>query len=314
MHTRNNDLIMRPTEKERLEFHVDYSDDTEFSAHGRLLQSRWRASKGYPMGKYGNFLETEFAKNSKANFLTERIQLLAAEEMAKAKASGALFHEGRMWANLLSSQPLCFNLFGELSFDTDAATACFKKLFPGRVDRVSSVRFEYSPGRGDTVYTGDHSAFDVFVEYERDGQKGFLGIEVKYAESLREEQLKKSMETFDKHAARYTQLTESHGVFGPDVIAALRRPPLSQIWRDHLLSIALLNHPERKYDEGIFVFLFPSLNKQCQEGVNEYAKYLASRDENMSGFCPRHLEQFIHTVADHYNTDWSNELRSRYLG
>lgn len=81
------------------------------------------------MGKYGNFLETEFAKNSKANFLTERIQLLAAEEMAKAKASGALFHEGRMWANLLSSQPLCFNLFGELSFDTDAATLASRSYF-----------------------------------------------------------------------------------------------------------------------------------------------------------------------------------------
>ena len=305
---------MRPTTEERIAFHVDYPPDTEFSAYARLLQSRWRASKDYPMRKLGSFLDASFAKSSGANFLTERIRLLAANEIAAAKASKALFDEGRMWENMLSSQPLCFNLFGELSFDMEAATTCFKKLFPDRVGRVTSVKFEYSPGRGDTQYTGDRSAFDVFVEYERDGRTGFIGIEVKYAESLREEPTKKSAEIFEKHKVRYEHLTEAYGIFAPNVIETLRRPPMSQIWRDHLLSIALLRHADGKYDEGFFVFLFPSLNKQCQQGVDEYAKYLASDDENVNGFCPRHLEQFIHTVADHYNTDWSNELRARYLG
>ncbi|MBS1500333.1 MAG: hypothetical protein JST41_14355 [Bacteroidetes bacterium] len=305
---------MKPTPEERVAFHVDYPQDTEFSAYARLLQSRWRESQGYPMRKLGSFLDASFAKSSGANFLTQRIRTLAENEMATAKASKALFDEGRMWENLLSSQPLCFNLFGELHYDMEAATPCFKRLFPDRIGRVTAIKFEYSPGRGDAQYTGDKSAFDVFVEYERDGRSGFIGIEVKYAESLREEQPKRSAEIFAKHKARYEHLTEAYGVFAPNVVDVLRRPPMSQIWRDHLLSIALLHHADRKYDEGCFVFLFPSLNKQCQEGVNEYAKYLASHDENVSGFCPRHLEQFIHTVADHYNTDWSNELRSRYLG
>lgn len=305
---------MRPTSEERVAFHVDYPPDTEFSAYARLLQSRWRSSKDYPKGKLGNYLETDFAKESKVNFLTDRVRRLAADEMATAKASKALFDEGRMWANLLSSQPLCFNLFGELSFDTDAATSCFKSLFPDRVGRVTAVKFEYSPGRGDARYTGDRSAFDVFVKYERNGLSGFIGIEVKYAESLREESLKRAEEIFGKHKDRYVQLTETSGVFAPNVVEVLRRPPLSQIWRDHLLSVALLSHQDRKYAEGCFVFLFPALNKQCQDGVDQYAKYLASEDETTSGFCPRHLEQFINTVAGHYNTDWSSELRSRYLG
>ena len=305
---------MRPTLDERIAFHVDYSEDTDFSAYARLLQSRWRTSKGYPMGKLGNYLESDFAKASKSNFLTERVRSLAADEMAKAKESGALFNEARMWDNLLSSQPLCFNLFGELAVDMDAATICFKKLFPSRIGRVTAVKFEYSPGRGDAQYTGDKSAFDVFVEYERGGKNGFLGIEVKYAESLREEQPRKSAEIFEKNGVRYTELTEALGVFAPHAIDTLASPPLSQIWRDHLLALALLNHTERKYDEGVFVFLFPSLNKQCQDGVDEYAKYLSSNDDTISGFCPRHLEDFIHTVANHYQTDWSAELRSRYLG
>ena len=53
--------------------------------------------------------------------------------------------------------------------------------------RVTDIRFEWSPGRGDERFTGDHSAFDVFVAYETDrGAAAFLGIEVKYHEGLTE--------------------------------------------------------------------------------------------------------------------------------
>ena len=47
------------------------------------------------------------------------------------------------------------------------------------------MRFEHSPGRGDARYTGDRSAFDVFVEHSTPaGARGFIGIEVKYHEGL----------------------------------------------------------------------------------------------------------------------------------
>lgn len=66
-------------------------------------------------------------------------------------------------------------------------TACIRNLrLPPSywVSAVTSILFEHSPGRGDPAYTGDGSAFDVFLEYcTRSGQTGFLGVEVKYHEN-----------------------------------------------------------------------------------------------------------------------------------
>src|SRR5258706_6885377 len=139
---------MRPTKEERIQYNVDYSKDSEFSAYARLLQSKWREQKGYPGSKFGNFLEVKFAKASKANYLTDNIRELVVEEILNAKKNGALISEPRIWDNLLSSQPLCFNLFGELKHDLELATRFFRKIFPSKIDQVTSIKFEYSPGRG----------------------------------------------------------------------------------------------------------------------------------------------------------------------
>lgn len=298
---------MRPSKANRVKYKVDYPRDTEFAAFARLLQSRWREKKGYPEQKLGSYLETEFAKSSKANFLTDNIRQLVTQEIAKARKTGGLIGEPRIWNNLLSSQPLCFNLFGELYFDLELATKFFRQLFPDRFDKVTAVKFEYSPGRGDTKYLGDHSAFDAFIEYTKDDKKGFIGIEVKYAESLREESKGKAKSNFKE---QYATLTNTCGLFKPGSVDFLREPPLSQIWRDHLLCIAT----QQDYDEGFFVFLFPSKNSHCQRGVDNYKQYLAYDNEEQNSFYPRHLDDFINTMINVSNEDWACELKQRYLG
>ncbi|RZK26432.1 MAG: hypothetical protein EOO43_02875 [Flavobacterium sp.] len=283
--------MLRPSKEERLKYKVDYAQDTEFSAFARLLQSKWRERKGYPATQYGNFIDADFAKVSKVNFLTANIQELVTKEIHNARISGGLIGQPRIWHNLLSSQPLCFNLFGELHYDLELATIYFQRLFPDKIDKVTAVRFEYSPGRGDSKYIGDHSAFDVFVEYTKGKHRGFIGIEVKYAESLREETKLKAEKNYKE---RYATVTEESGIFINNSVPFLRQPPLSQIWRDHLLSIAT----KQDYDEGFFVFLFPSGNTHCQAGVDNYRKYLANDLEEENGFCPRYLEDFINALAD----------------
>lgn len=299
--------MLRPTKEERLKYNVDYTPDTDFSAHARLLQSKWRTEKGFPELKLGNFLDTEFAKQTKSNFLTENIKALVTQEVANAKKVRGLIGEPRIWNNLLSSQPLCFNLFGELYFDLGLATRFFNRFFPNKVEKVTAVKFEYSPGRGNIKYIGDHSAFDVFVEYSRANTKGFIGIEVKYAESLREETKEKANKNYKE---LYATVTSTCGIFGQDCLDHLRQPPLSQIWRDHLLSIAT----KQDYDEGFFVFLFPAKNKHCQAGVDAYQRHLASDNEEQNGFYPRHLEDFITTLTEVTDAEWTKELKKRYLG
>lgn len=223
--------------------------------------------------------------------------------MVKKKS---LIAEPRIWYNLLSSQPLCFNLFGELHYDLDLATKLFRKLFPERVEKVTAVKFEYSPGRGNIEYTGDHSAFDLFIEYTNQDKKGFIGIEVKYTESLKEETKEKAVKNFRK---RYIDLSDSSNKFKLGSLELLKQPPLSQIWRDHLLSIATL----KDYDEGFFVFLFPSQNTQCQQGVDFYKTQLAFDNEVQTGFYPRHLDDFVNALAEISDADWIKELRKRYF-
>lgn len=301
--------MLRPNKSERIKFNVDYSRDTDFAAYARFLQSKWRETKGYPQLKdrLGNFLDTDFAWKYKVNFLTENIRHLVTREIENAKNSGALISEPRIWNNLLSSQPLCFNLFGELSYDLNLATRYFQHLFPNKIDVVTEILFEYSPGRGEAKYLRDHSAFDFFVKYTKNNQRGFIGIEVKYAESLREESKEKSERNFKPE---YQNITDSCGIFKPESVPYLMKPPLSQIWRDHLLCLAT----KQDFDEGFFVFLFPSQNDHCKAGIDDYRKFLVFDDEMQNSFYARHLEEFLDALSAVSNADWIIELKQRYLG
>ena len=127
--------MVRPSKEECEKFRVYYQKDTDFSAYARLLQSKWREKKGYLIGesvrktKFGNYIEYNQARREKVNFLTENVRNLVFKELKKAKESGALISAKRLWTNMLSSQPLCFNLFGELHYDSELATVFFNIFF-----------------------------------------------------------------------------------------------------------------------------------------------------------------------------------------
>jgi hypothetical protein len=304
-------MIFNPTIEELKRFSAYYRADTLFAAYARLLQSKWRESKGYPVGKLGNYIDSEYAKREKVNFLTDNVKDCVDESIIQARINGGMIAEPRIWNNLLSSQPLCFNLFGEMYYDHGLATEFFNALFPEKVKTVEKLSFEYSPNRGNLNYTGDHSAFDVFIEYKNHkSESGFIGIEVKYAESLKEESSSKAEQHFDLHKEQYLRLTHESMVFKTGSIENLKMPPLSQIWRDHLLSIAI----QHDYSEGFFIFLFPAKNSECQNGVNLYLDQLASASEETTGFYPRNLENFIKTLRMLRNETWIIELSNRYLG
>lgn len=103
-----------------------------------------------------------FAKAELANFLTPNIRRSVRDCIeAKAAGSGQLVDEDRLYANLLSSQPLCFNLFGELQSDLELASAVCTGLRPDRVQAVTNIRFEHSPGRSDVACTVKRPGSDL---------------------------------------------------------------------------------------------------------------------------------------------------------
>src|SRR4051812_17015976 len=154
------------------------SSDKPWQAELRLRQARWRQHLGCPAGMAGGrALGPRLPPGDQtSNFLTPTV----ARAVAAAKAQpGALVSAPRIYDNLLSSQPLAFNLFAELQADLHLATAVGHALWPDLFARVDDVRFEWSPGRGDARYLGNRSAFDVaMVGRDAAGRATAVGIEV----------------------------------------------------------------------------------------------------------------------------------------
>jgi hypothetical protein len=289
--------------------HVLVPTDSSFQRRARLIQALWREEMGYPIGLHrgtplGSRLAMPFAEQSLANYLTPTIRRVVRREVLEAPpGQGRLFGRPRIFNDLLSSQPLCFNLFAELAEDRELAASVLNGLLPEiGVSRVLQIEFEYSPGRGDPLLTDDRSAFDVFIRYENfRGAPEFLGIEVKYHENL--------VGSAAAHRNRYDELAASMDCFVPEARDALMRQPLQQIWRDHLL-VAAVRSARPEYGRGRFVLLSPARNERCRRAVAGYRACL--RDDQ--SFLAWSLEEVLDALAFQSTAPWIGHLRRRYLG
>ena len=296
--------------------------DNRYQAYYRYLQSIWRAKMNLPVKKldgqkdvdvYGNYIAVD-----RGNFMTDAIQELAEYEMANK--GDRLINEDRMLHNLLSSQPLCFNLFGELKINPVKALQFFNILYDNYFSSIDNIEFEYNPGRCDARLTGDRSAFDVFVEFtSTEGKRGFIGIEVKYSETLYEgrNEVKRTLEKQycgENRTRRDRYIELSEGLFKSNSINALVTLPYFQIWRDHLLAVSMLRAFPDKYDEGLFLFLAPYGNKLCRDGANKYVDLLQKQEGLDSHFCRAWLEDYITTLDAVFDAEWTKNMKERYLG
>jgi len=322
--------VEQELKKECEKYHAYYPQDTQFTRYSRLLHSKWCEKNGYPIEQsekgcfLGNFGDADYAKNGKVNFLTKNIRNLVIEELNNAKEPKGLIQEDGIWTNLLSSETFRLNLFGELRLNLTLATSFFQNIFRiklgnfrkisgKKIDKVISVLFDYSPYRENKNFTGDQATFDVFVEYMSEGKKCFIGIEVKYAETLREE-ADKVETTYQKHETEYLQFATAD-IFKQECIENLRRAPLFEIWRYHLLSISLLKN--NLYEDGFFLFLFPRGNDECHKSVWQYTEQLRlqfSDWEDERGFYWRALDDFTENLHNVVNQEWTKQLRERYFG
>ena len=282
------------------------TDKNDFQWRARLLQSLWRDEQGLTAGEYrgkirGARLVMPEARDTLTNYLTPAIREVVRKEVEDPiRAQGKLYGRPRIYDNLLSSQPLCFNLFGELTLDLELATRALGDMTAGRIDRVVAIDFEYSPGRGDDRYTGDRSAFDVYVRYETPSSgTGFVGVEVKYHEGLDD--------PVADHRSRYDEVAAEMACFVPDQLPKLRERPLQQVWRDHLL-VGAHQHVDG-FEDGFFAFLYPEGNTACSNAVEQYGQCL-SDSNSFQGWT---LERLVSCLANHSSAQWIRDLHHRYL-
>lgn len=269
--------------------------DTRFRACARLLQSLHREALGLPMGgfidgvgkrrRYGHLVSQADAAAG-ANFLNEDILRFTSKTLAY-REPGALIEDRRVYGNLLASMPLAFNLFGALKLDGDLADRWVREVYPAFEGKVSHIQFEHSPGRGESRFTDDGTAFDVFISLRLDdGRKAFLAIEVKYSEGMTEAE--------PRMRPRYDALAEESGLFENPQDPDLRRNPFQQLWRQHMLAQAMVM--TGLYDTGALLIIAPEKNGEVQRAAARYQALLAAREDVVT-FEPVTLERAIAAVA-----------------
>ncbi|MDT8440833.1 MAG: hypothetical protein RQ723_04135 [Desulfuromonadales bacterium] len=279
-------------------------DASAFQRRARVLQSMWREEQGFDPGEHagaplGSRLRMPEAQEQLLNYITPTARDVVKREVLGPAAKGKLYGKPRIFNDLLSSQPLCFNLFGELTDDLALASDVIRDLTGGRFSRVTAIEFEESPGRGDPRYLNDRSAFDVFVRCEdAESRPGFIGIEVKYHENLQGPAA--------EHKPRYDEVADAMACFVDDR-SRLRQAPIQQIWRDHLLAgITLI---EDGYVDGMFATLYPADNTHVSTALADYRQQLVNSDS----FDAWTMEQFVTALRRHASASWIDVFEDRYL-
>jgi hypothetical protein len=126
------------------------------------------------------------------------------------------FDHQRLWADLLWSPTMCFNLFGGLVSEHALAHRALRTWWPDTPGTLCDVRFAHSPGRLDLAYIGSLVAFDVaFILDLGDGTQGIVGVDTKYHEAALRALAKPT------RLQRYREVAKRSGVFAPGAIDAV---------------------------------------------------------------------------------------------
>jgi hypothetical protein len=208
--------------------------------------------------------------------------------------------------NMLSSQPMCFNLFGPLVDTLPLATELFKPLYPGEISGVTRVKLEYAPEPA-SEYLDDHTAFDAYIEYTAtDGEKGFIGIETKLVEpfTLAEHE----------HEAYWKLSLAEDSPWVESSVTNLRNVKVNQLWRDHLLEVTVQHHPKSEFKYGHFLVIYHSDDQACQQSICSYQTLLKSDDRSFQAI---NLNDLINgwqaNTSNFADRLWLNAFFLRYL-
>ncbi|MDR7037814.1 hypothetical protein J2X36_002565 [Methylobacterium sp. BE186] len=292
--------------------------DTRFRAAARLRQSLWREEQGLPAGLHrpgrtrnlprlplGSLLQPIDAAHG-LNFLSPTVHAFVRRSLV-LREEGAMVHYERLHRNLLSSEPLTYNLFVPLALNLDLATAVFRQLLPAFVHQVTAIRFETSPGRHDPQYLADGTAFDAAISIvTSDGEPGTVFIEVKYSEGC--------TGPAATHRPRYDEASREAALHRDPNGPALRSTMLEQFWRLHLL--AQLAVRQGITPRAHLLVLSPQLNRRVRSATRLYAAELtdpAGSSPAKVGFTALTLETFIAALAQAGGGAEAAYLHHRYL-
>jgi hypothetical protein len=299
---------------------------TAFRRKLRHHQARWREAHGHPVGSQplapsstgepvrlvGSRLPLAYARATGATFLTAGALAAARARTSSIEPHQSVDHQ-RLWADLLWSPTLAFNLCGDLAADLGLADRAVHTWWPDAPGSVREVRFAHSPGWLDPAYLGSLRAFDAAFVLDLDhgrgdgtgdgtGTSGIIGVDTKYHERAKPETPKPS------NLRRYVEVAERSGVFAPGAIDRLTgRSALAVMWLEHLLVLSMLQHASGRWGWGRYVVVYLAGNADVAASCERYRALLA----DAASFAAVTLEDLLEAGALPPPTVAA--LRDRYL-
>lgn len=231
-------------------------------------------------------------------------------EKVKSFGTTALF------SNMLRSEHIPYNIFTPMEEDLSAATALFNEVIGGGISRIDKIHIEFAGQEDRSEYLNDGTSFDTFIEYTSiDGNKGGIGIEVKYTENGYRIGDKEKAD-IEKPNGLYQQMSEESNYFIPnlDITSFIKANHLRQIWRNHILGYSMLRKGEIKRFH--YIHLYPEGNRHFHKyAIPEYKQLLTEKGCN--SFIDLTYESLFKLIDSCFKQDeqkeWLEYLKKRYI-
>jgi hypothetical protein len=281
-------------------------EESEFKKRVRIHQGWWRMNVlnekpgEYPRNHDKRLCSTILnGEGTKKNFLTNNVRQALEAILNQRKVEGkGMMERSRLFNNLLSSQPLCFNFFGELMFDRGLALKILKNWWSDLTE-VIKVIFEYAPIEN---YTNDNSAFDVAFEVMEGDKKGLIGMECKYTDTF-------SATVYDKPAYRdiFKSSTSFTGSYD-----SLISGNFNQLFRNQLIAESLIQN--KKFDfvrTGLFCY---EKDQNAIEIAHKFRQLLQSHETFQVITYQDFIEKVQKLDLTWEQREWTMLLWARYCG
>lgn len=249
---------------------------------------------------YGNMLSEDDGEAGR-NFL-------GADAWDVAKAWAGRSKASHLKRNMLSSQPMCFNLLGPLATNPQLATT-FVRCLPGAPKdlHVTGIFFEWAPDPA--THLDDRTAHDALVIYRRPGGKrGFIAVETKLTEPFSTKRCK-----FKAAYRRWITLDGSW--WRPGLEVHFSEKAYNQLWRNQLLAFAMLHQDGPEYDEGFNAVVYPAGDASCADALTAYREHLTHPAQTSLVAWPLHevVDRWLASRPPARYLKWLRAFRLRYL-
>jgi len=292
-------------------------------------------------------LRKQDARDGKIFYEGFRSQIM--DRIETLKRVGDYRPSGMMMCHTLRSEHIPWNVFFPMSMD-DEMRLHAREVFNMIIDRVArdlpkiqeivDIKIEFAPRDEDATeapftrcYLNDRTSFDTYIDYvAEDGHRGGIGIEVKYTEEgylPGETERKAAIMDHENPRYRYWDVMKKSGYFVPEAFVADDSHPqlwsplvsndLRQIWRNHLLGAAMVQHRDIDYFLSLHLYPAGNLHFHGDEkrigAVREYEHWLSAAGRRT--WTAITFEELFELMMTCYRDDraqaWIEYLRDRYL-